>query len=170
MRTPVLLATALLAVVATASPATAAKPDRFETPEPSPKLELCGTQIVISVIKNNVKVNFEAGESGFTDFLRGNFVFKLTAEDGRSAVVRSPGRLFATGTEDGTVIVESIGRTLLVGDNPVTAKAQLEAGLPNVALITGRTVSTVTLGADMKPSAIDITYTGNVTDVCDLLE
>ena len=176
MRTPVIIAAALLSVATTASPAIAAKPEPVTTPDFVELGEFCGSQITLTFIKNNLKRSFAEGESGFTERLRGNFVVEVTTSDGRSAVVRTPGLFRATGTED-SVTLNSIGRTLLVlppEDIPeaqAQRDAQRAAGLPDLALITGRvdTVLSINPTTGLATDAV-ITYTGNVTDVCDLLE
>ena len=176
MRTSVIAAMAVLAVGATASPAVAAKPERVPTPDAVEVGTFCGSEITLTFIKNNLKRSFVEGESSFTERLRGNFVVEVTTSDGRSAVVRTPGLFRATGTGD-RVTLNSIGRTLLVlppediQEAEAQRDAQRAAGLPDLALITGRvdTVLTIDPTTGLATDAV-ITYTGNVTDVCDLLE
>lgn len=175
MRKPLIIAAAVIAVATTAAPASAAKPDRLTTPPVSEPLDFCGTTITLTVIKNNVKTSTDEGASGPTEVLRGNFVVEVTAEDGRSAILRTPGRVVSTRTED-MVTVTSIGRTLLVlpPDVPgprVVREAQRDAGLPDLGVLTGRITTVVTFDpkTGMETEAV-ITYNGNVTDVCDLLE
>jgi hypothetical protein len=169
-------ATALLAVAATASPATAAKPEPITTPEFVELGEFCGSSITLTFVENNVKRSLVEGESGFTERLRGNFVIELTTDDGRSAVLRTPGQLRIIGAGD-SVTVSSIGRTFLalpplsIPELEAQRDAQIEAGLPDLALITGRVDTAITLDPEtgMEIDA-EITYSGRVIDVCELLE
>jgi hypothetical protein len=178
MRTPVIIATALLAVAATAAPAAAARPERLPTPEVATFAGFCGGSITLTVTKNNVKTSFAPGESGFTDFLRGNFVVEVVLDDGgpetRSVVLRTPGQVRVTGTED-RLTISSIGRTLLVlppagvPELKALRDAQLASGLPDLALVTGRVDTVLTLDPDTGlETAGVVTYNGKVTDVCDL--
>jgi len=97
-------------------------------------------------------------------------VIEVTSGDGRSAVVRVPGQVRVTGTED-MVTISSIGRTLLVPLLEAEREAQREAGLPDLALVTGRVDSTLTLDPITgTPIDVDIAITGKVIDACDLLE
>ena len=170
MRTPVILASALLAVAATASPAVAAKPEPVPTPPTETIGHLCGG-ITITVTKNTAKVTSEADASGFTEHVRGNFVQQVTSlRTGRSVVVRTPGRVHVVGTRE-RVTISNSGRTFLLAFGELQAEAHRGAGLPDVAVVSGRVVIERTLDpVTGAPVDDDITYTGHVTDVCELLE
>lgn len=169
MRTPLVIATAMLAVGAMSSPAVADKPEPLPPLPPMTFDGFCGGSITLVELKNNAKSTFNGGEFGFTDRIRGNTVVEITSDDGRSAVLRVPGQIRVTGDEDSLTAVVT-GRTVLIPLFPVEVDAQREAGLPDVALIIGRAEATTVFSAETgEPVDSHVTFSGKAIDVCDLL-
>lgn len=170
MRTPLIIATAVLAVGAMSSPAVAEKPEPGPSFPPETFEGFCGGSITLVELKNNTKSSFEGGEFGFTDRIRGNIVVEITSDDGRSTVLRLPGLARITGDEDSLTFIGT-GRTLLIPFSPVDAEAQREAGLPDLALVIGRTEFTTVFSPETGEAVdADVTFNGKVIDVCDLLK
>lgn len=157
-----LLAVALAAPLAL-SFASSASAD--EGPPPS-SVHACGGTVTVETLVDTTR--FVETKSGFQ--IVGNGVVRLSDEDS-SVDIRIPGRVSfgpdaATG---GTRIVLS-GRDLLIPDTKSLAAALADAGLPDIALITGRVVVVETFD-EQTGTVTDriVSATPHVTDVCALL-
>ena len=82
-----------------------------------------------------------------------------------------PGRVrFGAGDSPQDARITLTGRTVLLPDTQVVVReAFREAGLPDIALITGRVVIDETYNDEGELTDVDISYRGRVTDVCALL-
>jgi hypothetical protein len=155
-----LLAVALAAPLALlfASPATA---DQGPPPRP---LDACGGTVTVETIVDTTR--FIETKSGFQ--IVGNGVVRLSDQNS-SADIRIPGRVSFSGDETGTRIVLT-GRNLLIPDTESLRAALADAGLPDIALITGRVVILETF--DEETGTVTdriVSATPKVTDVCALL-
>jgi hypothetical protein len=158
-RTALALTSAALMLLTTASPA-AAEEHEFT-------INACGSVLTAEELK--AQINEQPGEAGFA--FSGNVVLRLSDEDS-SVVLRLPGRLNVefTGTSE---IVTQTGRTLLFADPefPLIAEAHALAGLPALALISGKVMYTFTFDpVTGEPTSLEFTSVkGRVVDVCELL-
>ena len=158
-RTALALTSAALMLLTTASPA-AAEEHEFT-------INACGSVLKGEELK--AQINEQPGEAGFA--MSGNVVLRLSDEDS-SVVLHLPGRLTVEVTDAGEIVTQT-GRTLLSADPayPFQAEAFAQAGLPELALISGRVVQKVTIDpVTDEPTALEITSVkGRVVDVCELL-
>jgi hypothetical protein len=159
-----LLAAALAAPLALA----VATPASAEPVPPPPLPPMCdGEVLTIEFVRDTSR--FHPREFGFS--VTGNGIVRLS--DGDSSVdVRVPGRLSITDDpEAGTLTFVLSGRNLLFAETPAQREALEAAGLPEIALITGRVVIVSTFDPEEETVSEEIvSFTPHVVDVCALLD
>jgi hypothetical protein len=136
-------------------------------------VEACGTTLTITEVSNNI--NFRGDEEGGTFAGSGNATQLITAADGRSATIKSAGQFRTRVTsgsfteERGSLTARLTGRFLIYPLNEQERREFDRLGLPQLALLTGRTEATF----DFSPAGDEnlrlTRVPSNVRNACDLL-
>ncbi len=156
----------LLAVAAGVTACVIASPSPASAQDALPPVEPCGSTLVATVVKDTTNTR-EHEVFGQTT---GNAVVELTDADS-TVTLNVPGRVrFGTGDRPQDARITLTGRTVLLPDTSLAVReAFREAGLPDIALITGRVVIDEAYNDEGELTDVDISYRGRVTDVCALL-
>lgn len=136
-------------------------------------VQACGTTLTITEVRNNIK--FRGSEEGGTFAGSGNVTQLITAADGRTATIKGAGQFRAHITSGsfnegrGSLAVRLTGRHLIYALNDQERAEFDRAGLPYLALVTGRGEATF----DFTPTGDEnlrlTRVPNNVRNVCDLL-
>jgi hypothetical protein len=166
------------ALVLPVGPASAAPKSKFERAQPQAPFPLpaCGTTVTISEVANKVRERVTTTADGQTVInIRGHYVLRVTAEDGRTATINASGPADYTFSADGRrSLLQFKGQTVLFPfpDGSAEAAAQKAAGLPAFALTSGPIEIVDVLNPETgQVLTEEFTQTpGHVVDVCSLLE
>jgi hypothetical protein len=156
-----------LFLLGVATPATATPPDREPVDLP-PGTSFtftdtlggnpCGFEVQLLVVANNEVVTTFAQRAGTTSIhVTGTLKVRLTTDAGQSVDLNISGPTHLTNNADGSVTQIALGRALWVFDPGVGP------GLPRLAVISGRTVSTFDPGFTL------VSVSGHVEDMCSAL-
>ena len=118
----------------------------------------CGFEVQLQVVSNKEVMTTFAQKAGTTSIhVTGTLKVRLTTDAGRSADLNISGPTHLTLNPDGSVTQVALGRALWVFD------PRVGPGLPRLAVISGRTVSTFDPGFALESVA------GHVEDMCSAL-
>ena len=155
-----------LFLLGVATPATASPPDREPVVLPSDPFVFtdtlggnpCGFEVQLEVVSNNEVMTTFVEKAGTTSIhVTGTLKVRLTTEAGGSVDLNISGPTHLTGNADGSTTQIALGRALWVFDPGVGP------GLPRLAVISGRTVSTFDPGFTL------VSVSGHVEDMCSAL-
>ena len=158
---------ALTGALALPTPALA---DSHEEPPPSPPPPaLCGGAVEVELLRDRTR--FKPLENGFQQ--QGSLRLRVSDKDS-SVELNLPGRLrLADDPQSGVRTIVLSGRNLLLPATDGELAAVRRAGLPDIALVTGRVVLTEGIKPDgsIVPGSERVeSFTPRVTDVCALLD
>ena len=161
------ISVALTGALALPTPALA---DSHEEPPPSPPPPaLCGGAVRVELLRDRTR--FKPFENGFQQ--QGSLRLRVSDEDS-SVELNLPGRLrLADDPQSGVRTIVLSGRNLLLPATDGELAAVRRAGLPDIALVTGRVVLTEGIKPDgsIVPGSERVeSFTPRVTDVCALLD
>jgi len=130
-----------------------------------PPVPACGGTVSVQTIVDTTQ--FVETKSGFQ--IVGNGVVRLSDQNS-SVDVRIPGRVSFSTDKTGATRIVLTGRNLLVPDTESLRTALADAGLPDIALVTGRVVVLETFD-EATGTVTDriVSASPHVTDVCALL-